>query len=145
MAEGAGGFSAFPAKVKYGFYCLVFGWLWNFFFLYKVFDRHIPEKILIQQMVICGILCYFVFKEKNWARVMTMVANLMLIVLHALIFLLFLKTRTELSAISAINIVAFSVSTFFFFSKEAATHYKSILKKDSKENTSEQKNASKKS
>jgi hypothetical protein len=128
MRELLAEFKAFPPTVKNGFLYLVGGWLCNYFFFYSFFSTQadeIPMRLLLQQAML-GFLCfYFLLKVKNWARVLCLVGNIVLVVVYLFVMALLFGAKPYFSLLAAATAALFSVSTYFLFQKEAAAYFKS--------------------
>jgi hypothetical protein len=113
--------------VKNGFLYLVGGWLCNYFFFYSFFSTQadeIPMNLLLQQAML-GFLCfYFLLKVKNWARVLCLVGNIVIVVVYLFVMALLFGAKPYFSLLAGVTAALFSVSTFFLFQKEAAAYFK---------------------
>jgi hypothetical protein len=127
MRELLAEFKAFPPSVKNGFLFLVGGWFCNYFFFYGFFSTQtdeIPMKLLLQQAML-GFLCfYFLLKVKNWARVLCLVGNIVIVVVYLFVMALLFGAKPYFSLLAGVTAALFSVSTFFLFQKEAAAYFK---------------------
>jgi hypothetical protein len=133
MRELAAEFKAFPPSVKNGFLFLLGGWCCNYLFFYFFFSTQadeIPMNLLLQQGML-GFLCfYFLLKVKNWARVLCLVGNIVIVVVYLFVTALLFGAKPYFSLLAGVIVALFSASTYFLFQKEAAAYFKARNPKD---------------
>ncbi len=124
-------FDTFPPSAKKGILFLLLAWTSHFFFLYrfwlfgiKIEANLVDQKLVLQMVVIALLVCFFVIRVRNWARVMGIVANIIAIFIHLVMFAVFVSADAALAAVSGLCIVFFGACTYFFFRKETANFYK---------------------
>lgn len=120
-------FSAFPDTAKKGIVFLLLGWICHFYFIYSFFsaaDTGFETQMLLQQSAIALLVCFFTIRVRNWARVLCVVSNLLIITLYILFFTLFFQTKIVFSTNAAINVILFSISTVFLLLRETSDFYK---------------------
>jgi peptidoglycan/LPS O-acetylase OafA/YrhL len=127
MREFVAEFKAFPPSVKNGFLFLVGGWFCNYLFFYSFFSTQtdeIPTKLLLQQAML-GFLCfYFLLKVRNWARVICLVGNIVIVVVYFFVMALLFGAKPYFSLLAGVTAALFSASTYFLFQKEASAYFK---------------------
>ena len=117
-------FKAFPTSVKKAFIFLVVGWVWHFFSLYQYLY---PGEIQTRQIISCLVICILTARILNWARALCILCNILIIVIYLFIavsYCLSSKIQPVLITVTLINIVLFSLSTYFFLLKESSTFFK---------------------
>ena len=118
-------YSTFPSSAKSGILFLWMGWIWHFSFLYLIFGGGLDRNIWLQQSAIALLVCFFTLRVRNWARVLGIVANLLIISVYLLLAAHFYSlNRMNFFVFSAMNVVFFSLSTFFLFKRETADFFK---------------------
>lgn len=127
MREFMAEFKAFPPSVKKGFLFLVGGWCCNYLFFYSFFSiqpDEMPMNLLLQQAML-GFLCfYFLLKVKNWARVVCIVGNIVIVVIYLFLLALLYAAKPYFGLLAAVTAALFSASTYFLLQKEAAAYFK---------------------
>jgi sensor histidine kinase YesM len=117
-------FKAFPASVKKAFVFLIAGWAWYFFSQYYYLN---PGEIQPRQVISCLVICTLTARALNWARVLCILCNILIVVIYLFIMvsdLLSPGIRPVLIAASLINITLFSLATYFFLLKASSTFFK---------------------
>jgi hypothetical protein len=122
-------YSIFPASAKKGILFLLLGWTWHFFFLYLFFYKRagtvLETQLWLQQSAIALLVCFFTIRVRNWARVLCIIANLLIISLYILTAAHFFSLSIINFAIfAAVNVILFSISTYFLFIKETSDFFK---------------------
>jgi hypothetical protein len=115
-------FKAFPNSVRNGLLFLVIGWIWHYFSLYRYFfNGNIP----FNQIVIGVSICYFVFRIKNWARVLCLVSNSLIILMYlSVTYSFFVMGKPHLGVVSGLNVILFSIATYFLAIGESSGFFK---------------------
>ena len=115
-------FKGYPASVRNAIMFLCFSWLWHYVSLYRYFFH---GDLPFNQIVIGVSICYFVFRIKNWARVLCIVCNILIIVMYlSLTFSFMTAAKTHFAAISGINVLLFSMATYYLFVGESSRFFK---------------------
>jgi hypothetical protein len=120
-------YNTFPSSAKNGILFLVLGWLWHFLLLYMLLGTglKIDTQDWLRLSVIAILVCFFTLRVRNWARILGIVANLLIISLYLLATAHFFNiNKTNFSIFAAINVILFSLSTFFLFKKETSDYFK---------------------
>ena len=115
-------YKSFPNSVRNAILFLFAGWVWHYISLYRYFFR---GEVPFNQIVIGLSICYFVFRIKSWARVLCIVCNILIVVMYLSVFLSFLAAgKTHYAAVSGINVVLFSLASYFLFVGESSRFFK---------------------
>ena len=129
--DAVANFKSSPQSVKNGFTVLVLAWAWHFITLYSFF---LHGQIPGNQIVIGLLVCLFVFLIKNWARVLCVVCNILIICMYLFVGASFYTTgEIFFGLIALMNVALFSLATYFLMMGSSAAYYKSKMprKKDS--------------
>ena len=119
-------FNRFPRSVRLGFILLLGGWILHLGFVYLAFGvllDDLPAKIIYQQVAIGGLLFFFLYRVKKWARVLCLLCNGLIIILYIGIAALFARQHQYLMLLAALVIGCFAAATFFFMAREARAFY----------------------
>jgi hypothetical protein len=118
-------YSTFPTTVKNGIFFLLLGWVWHFFFLYMLFGTELETHFWIRLSIIALLVCFFTIRVRNWARVLAIVANFLIISVYLLAAAHFYTIgKINFSIFSTINVVLYSISTFFLFKTDTSIFFK---------------------
>jgi hypothetical protein len=120
-------YSTFPSSAKNGILFLLLGWIWHFSLLYMLLGTglKIETQDWLRLSAIALLVCFFTIRVRNWARVLGIVANLLVISLYLLATAHFYNlNKINFSIFSAINVILFAISTFFLFKKETSDFFK---------------------
>ena len=112
----------FPKSVRYAFFFLLAGWCWHLFFIYAFFTTAqdtIPTKMLYQQLAIAGLLGYFLYRAKKWARALCLLCNALIILLYGCFAALFFSSRLQLAVLAVVVIGCFAAATYLLMLREA--------------------------
>jgi hypothetical protein len=117
-------FKKYPKSTKKGFLFLYVGWALFFINLYMLLQE-VPNRILI----IAAIICFFVIKGYNWARMLCLLCNV-LIVIYASFFVvhLFRIGLASQAGLLGVTVVLFAASSYYLFIKETSEYFKSLKK-----------------
>ncbi len=135
MVEYLEKFRTSPASFKKGFYFLIGAWLTHFIFVYLFFTKGgeaIPDKILMQQAAIGGLMALFLFMIKKWARVLCILCNILIVVLYAAVFLI-VYTNKMFSSLCVLTTILFIISTYFLAIKDTAQYFREQNPQDTDE------------
>jgi hypothetical protein len=118
-------FKESPPSVKNGFTVLVLAWMWHFITLYRFFlNGQIPGN----QIIIGLLVCVFVFLLKNWARVLCLVCNILIILMYLFVGASFYDSgKIYFGLIALMNVALFSLASYFLLLGSSAAFYKSKL------------------
>lgn len=90
-----------------------------------------PVKTLYLQFGIGLAICYFVASINKWARSLCIFFNLAIIVLYLLIFYMYFSdNKYDLTFLTALVAVLFSISTFYLTRKESSQYFKTYNETD---------------
>ena len=112
----------FPKSVRYAFFFLLAGWCWHLFFIYAFFTTAqdtVPTKMLYQQLAIAGMLGFFLYRAKKWARVLCLLCNTLIVLLYACFAALFVSSRLQLAVLAVVVIGCFAAATVLLMAREA--------------------------
>ncbi len=139
IAEAIADFKESPPSVKNGLTVLVLAWVWHFISLYRFFlNGQVPGN----QIVIGLLVCFFVFLMKNWARVLCIVCNILIIFMYLFVGASFYDGgKIYLGVAALMNTALFSLATYFLMLGSSSAYFKSKLpkKEESSNNDSEKK------
>lgn len=115
-------FKAFPNSVRNAIVFLIAGWLWHYVSLYRYFyGGNIPFR----QIVIGVSVCFFVFRIRNWARVLCIVCNILIVVMYLTVTVSFLTAgKTHYAMVAGFNVILFSLATYFLVVGESSRFFK---------------------
>jgi|GEM_PF-725668 len=129
MFGGLEDFKTYPSSVRYGLFYLVLGWAAHFYTLYQLFGGDLPRRRLYEQAVIAASMLVFVGMAKNWARILCLLANALIMLIHAFIIALCIKSGLHEIALSAFAaLVLFAMSTWYLAIGESSEFFKSRVK-----------------
>ncbi len=124
-------FNTFPASVKTGILFLLLSWISHFFFLYRIWlfgnrigQNIVDNKLVLQMAAIALLVCFFVVRIRNWARILGIISNILAISVYLFLVALFYNQQTGLAILGTINLIFFSVCTFYLFKKETSDFFK---------------------
>jgi hypothetical protein len=120
-------YSTFPSSAKNGILFLLLGWIWHFLLLYMLLGTglKIETQDWLRLSVIALLVCFFTIRVRNWARVLAIVANLLIISLYLLATVHFYNLgKINFSVFTAINVILFAISTFFLFKRKTSDFFK---------------------
>lgn len=120
-------FSTFPSSAKKGIVFLLLGWAGHFLFIYtffEAFEVEFGQQLWLQQFIIALVVCFFTIRVRNWARVLCIVCNFMIIALYLFVTALFFTSRIGFAMHAAANAILFSLSTFFLFMRDTSDFFK---------------------
>ena len=113
----------YPKTVRIALYSLLAAWA---SLLWSVYQYYAPE--FLSRFAIAGaLLFFFMLRLKNWARMLCLCANAMVILYCSLFGLIFAtKAPPDMMAafFSALSVLLFLVSTYFLLVKPTREFYK---------------------
>lgn len=120
----------YPAPLKQAFIFLLLGWFFHLGFLFIVFEGTVPERILWQQLVILGFQITFLLYLKNWARVLCVCCNILLILLYIMFLVAFYDAgKPTFSLMAMVVICCYSLSAHLFSKNETIHFFKTSHEK----------------
>ena len=121
----------FAASVKMGISFLVAAWILHYFYFLKFLLSEFPLKTIYLQIGIGVSICYFVASINKWARLLCIFFNFAIIVLYLFYFVLYYNIgKFDLTFITALVAVLFSISTYFLTKKESSQYFKEYNETD---------------
>lgn len=118
-------YNTFPSSAKNGILFLLSGWAMHFLFLYALFGKELESQIWLQQSIIALLVCFFTIRVRNWARVLGIVANLLIILVYLFaIAYLYSIHLFKFSFFASAIVILFSISTFFLFKRSTSDFFK---------------------
>ena len=115
----------YPLSVKKGFFFFLLAWVCHFVFLFKLFEGAVPPNILRQQIAIAAILIVLLLYLKNWARVICIVGNILLILAHLLFAMVFHEAGKGSFPAMAVVVIAFlGLSIYYWIKPETVQLFK---------------------
>ena len=113
---------AIPVNVKNGVGLLFVGWVWFLYSIYSYYGKNYLTRFLISGVVL--FVCVLQFKK--WARILALLCNT-LTILYCFVFIaLFHLSGSNPYAVvaSAINVLLFAFSSYFFLQKTSVDFFK---------------------
>ncbi len=125
ISKAISDFKDSPPSVKNGLTVLLLAWMWHFITLYRFFlNGHVPGN----QIVIGLLVCLFVFLIKNWARVLCIVCNILIVFMYLFVGASFYANgKIYYGLIALMNVALFSLATYFLMLGSSSAFYKSKL------------------
>ncbi len=119
-------FAELPMRVKLAIATFFAGWLAHFFLILSIFRDQIPQTMLLQQGALAVISCFVLLKLKNWARILCITGNVIVILFYLVLLATVMgaSAKTGITALAVMNLALFAVSTFFLWSGESADFFK---------------------
>jgi hypothetical protein len=101
---------------------------WGCFLLatYLFYD---PDS-LFKFAIAGGILCYYLYKSKRWARVIAMLASVFIIFYGGFFTVLFAGRNTVAMALSAANVAIFAAAFVYLLLPESNRYFKQVATTD---------------
>lgn len=123
-----------PTSVKRGIILLFAGWAFFWFTVYFYYAKEFFNRFFIG-----GLLVLFcILLVKNWARMLAILSNAMVVVCCAFFGALFYEGGYyPVALISAVNVVLFALSAYFLFIKSSGDFFKKHSPKASPEERGE--------
>ena len=112
----------YPKSVRQAVIFTVFSWL---FFLLSLYT-YLTPGILDTRIAICAaVAIYFVYSVRNWGRMISLMGNAMAILYALFLCAIFVMgDKPMLAVLCAVNILLFSVASYFLIIKETANFFK---------------------
>ena len=126
----------FPADAKYGVIFCAAGWVCHLLlfgvYIFHKYTGAIPQNELLKHLVLAGIICYFLYRGKPWARWFAIMGN-SIVVLYYLAWGVDINWQPLDLVVMAVIGLLFILSTVYLFKKGARQFYK--RKTESETNT----------
>ena len=117
----------FPKSVKTGFSFLIAGWVWLYLALYAIFlQGDISFKILI----IGPLMCLAILKGVNWARMLCLLCNAMVIVWSLVFMAAFFNSNSFKFLSALITVILFAAASYYLLVRSSNRFFKSYGKSD---------------
>ncbi len=110
-----------PGTVQAAIIATVSGWCW---FLYSTYAFYDPDSVF-KFTIAAGILCTFLIMEKNWARVIAMLASVIIMLYCGFFTFLFVDKHTTAMLVSAVNVGLSAAAFCFLIHPLTAAYFKS--------------------
>jgi hypothetical protein len=124
-------FNSFPSSARKGFMFLLLAWISHFFFLYRMWlfgnrigHEIVDDKVILQMAAICLLVCFFVLRVRNWARVLGIISNFLAISVYILLCAFFFGKENGLAALSIVNTALFGLCSYFLMKRDSANFFK---------------------
>jgi hypothetical protein len=118
-------FPTFPKSVKTGIILLVVSWCWFYYSMYYFFlDQNLSGKLL----AVGPMIVFAVLRIVNWARVLCLASNAMVIVWSAIFAYAFIQSNQVKFGASVVTIILFGLSSYYLAVKESSIFYKTYNK-----------------
>ncbi len=131
-------FTTFPKSVQTGIILLVASWCWFYYSLYYVFlNQEISGKLLI----VGPMICFAVFRIVNWARILCLASNAMVIVWCLIFALAFYNSNWTKFGAASISVVLFGLTSYYLAIKESSVFFKTYNKPSNEEDEDDRKNS----
>jgi hypothetical protein len=113
---------AIPFNVKNGLGLLIVGWVWFLYSIYSYYDKNSLTRFFLAGVVL--LVCVLQFKK--WARILALFCNGMTILYCSAFTVLFHLSGSNSDAVvaSAINVLLFAFSSYFFLQKTSADFFR---------------------
>lgn len=119
-----------PPKAKLGISSWLLSWVWFIsIYYYKLGD---PDGMLLKLGIAIGLLAIFLVQAQNWARLISLLANAMGILLSVIFLykgLISIENRS-LVFIGALNFILFCGAMYFLMIPSTVAYFKSHSRKD---------------
>lgn len=115
----------FPPSVKTGFRFLIAGWAVFYLALYIILQNAIPLKLL----VIGPLMLLTILKVVNWARMLCLMCNAM-VILYALFFMVLFKTDPIKFTSLLIAVILFATASYYLLVPASSQFFKTFGKRE---------------
>ena len=121
-------FDQLPQSVKAGVILLMVSWGWFFISMYFFFfNRSIPPEL--QRALLVGpMVCLAVFRLANWARILCLTSNAMVIIYFIYFIMIFIQSNLVIVIICLINITLFGITSYYLAIKTSSSFFKTYNK-----------------
>lgn len=135
-----GKFSYLPKNARYGILFLFLSWAGHFLLYYlinMISPNLIPREMLLQHLAIAVMICYFVLRLKNWARILCVFGNIVIIMFYiGYLFTTFASIgRFGLLILSVCVCCLFGLTSFFLSRSDTVAFFKVQSPKPNRDQT----------
>jgi len=113
-------FDLMPKSVRVATLLTFVGWSCFLFATYTYYDADSFFKF----MVAGGIVCYYLYKGRRWARVMAMLSSVFIVLYGGFFTFLFAGQNPTAMVVSAANVVIFAASFYYLAIPETGRFFK---------------------
>jgi hypothetical protein len=120
-------FAELPNSVKMALLTLLASWLGHFLFLFFVFSTQLSQNMLIQHSGLALLSLFILAKLKNWARIICLTGNCIVLLFYLQILLLGITTAglgMVVISLALLNLVLFGLTSFLLLTPEASVFFK---------------------
>jgi len=118
-------FPTFPKSVKTGIILLVVSWCWFYYSMYYIFlDQNLSGKLL----AVGPMIAFAVLRIVNWARILCLASNAMVIVWSAIFAFAFIQSNQIKFGASVVTIILFGLTSYYLAVKESSVFFKTYNK-----------------
>jgi hypothetical protein len=111
-----------PTTARRGVILTVAGWCCFLFATYAFYD---PSSFL-KFAIAGGILCYYLYQSKRWARVLTLLASVFIIMYGGFFAYLFASRDPFAMAVSVANVLLFGAAFYYLIRPETNRYFKQM-------------------
>jgi hypothetical protein len=130
-------FKNYPASVKNAILFLLAGWICHYYFYFSFLVNEFPMRTTYMQIGIGVAICFFVVSVKRWARMLCIFFNIGIAALYLLYCAAFFNSgNLNLTFLTGITLILFSISTYFLAVKESSQFFKTYMSNDQKNGNS---------
>ncbi len=122
-------FRDFPQSVKNALVLMFISWGWCFLTLY-LYLYHPPEQIPYRPVIAGVAICISILMIKNWARMLCLLCNVMIIVQFSPLFFTYAMNDNIIDGlVIGLNLILFALTTYYMFIKSTAEFFKANSQK----------------
>ena len=119
-------YDVLPKSVKIGIILLLISWCW---FYVSAFYLFLAKDIDTRLLLVGPMICLAVVNLVNWARILCLTSNAMVILLFAVLAYLFFSSNNMINFLAALVTIAFfAVTSYFLAVKETSDFFKTYHK-----------------
>ena len=115
----------FPKSVKTGFHFLIAAWAAFYLALYMILQNAIPLKLL----VIGPLMFLTILKVVNWARMLCLMCNAM-VILYAAVFMVLFKADPIKFTSLLIAVILFATASYYLLVQPSSQFFKTFGKRE---------------
>jgi hypothetical protein len=115
-----------PRPVRRAVILTFLGWGCFLLATYAFYDRNSFFKFAIAG----GIVCYYLYQSKRWARVIAMLASVFIVFYGGFFIVLFAGRNTVAMVLSAANVALFTASFIYFLLPETNRYFRQVAPVD---------------
>ena len=119
-------FGELPRPAKWAIITLLAGWLAHFTIIFSLFKDQFSDIMLMQHAALAFISCFVLLRLKNWARILCITGNAIVILFYLLLFVTIMgaKVPVVMAAMTLLNLLLFGASTYFLWNGETTAFFK---------------------